>query len=876
MTFTSSASAMAGSPKVLIADDAASMAHYAAAFDSLRIVTATTHYEAFEKFVREQPNVLVCDFLSENINSLALIQKIQQLGNSDVKIAILSDEPPEVIRQQFGGNGIEIWRKPLTPTQLKSKLAQLTQANIAPLSLPLSVLPLASAIISLASLEHVDVNDAYIALANVDPAELQKKKVTDLWRSPDFDLSQLINNVSRREKSYTLARARLSTKNGNNEFYQLTLQPLAASLLQPYMLLQLHPVESEVQERRRLEEKLQLLLRLANAVPQLVWIAEPTGNVIYYNDRVAEFSGAKKLADGKWTWVGMVHPADQASTNEAWLHAVNSGTEYVKEHRVQMRDGTYRWHLSRGLPAKDASGAVSHWYGTATDIHNLKEAENKAHENEQRFRSLAENSPDVITRHDKNFRYIYANRRITHYTGLDAADFVGKSYWELGLHTSLCHFFDEQLQRVFNMRQPTAVEYRMGGNVDKILHSRLVPEIGETGEVMSVIVLSTDITQQKTIEEELRRSESNFRTLTESLPQLIWTTNTKGDVEYFNQQWYEYTGSTPEESLLTAWTQYIHPYDADDLLASWRASLQTRQPIKAEFRLRGKDGNYKWFYVTGNPVFNQFGEVVKWVGTVSNINERREMQVQLENLVRKRTQELERSNQDLQQFAHVTSHDLKEPVRKIRIFANRLEERLGPALPGDADLYLQKIYKSTDRMNAMIEGILSYSIVNGTHEKIETVDLNQVLDEIKADLEVLIEQKEASLIVSPIPPIEGSKMLLYQLFYNLVNNALKFAQGGKKTTISVVGSRHTVDNAEEVRIMVRDNGIGFDAEFADTIFDAFTRLHSKDTYEGTGLGLALCKKIVLRHGGSIQASGVRSKGSTFTITLPVKQHKTDL
>jgi light-regulated signal transduction histidine kinase (bacteriophytochrome) len=250
----------------------------------------------------------------------------------------------------------------------------------------------------------------------------------------------------------------------------------------------------------------------------------------------------------------------------------------------------------------------------------------------------------------------------------------------------------------------------------------------------------------------------------------------------------------------------------------------------------------------------------------------------LEELVTQRTFELNRSNEDLQQFAHVASHDLKEPLRKISTFSQRLGMEFGELIPEKGKTYIQKLQLSSVRMTKMIDSILNYSVVNATEQVDETVDLNMVLDGITNDLELVIVQKEANILYSKLPLLRGASTLLYQLFYNLINNALKFSKADVSPVISIYANKVSSSELTGVasvkkasffyHIKIEDNGIGFNQDYADRMFNVFTRLNSKDKYEGTGLGLALCRKIVHRHQGAIYATGKEGVGSTFHIILP--------
>jgi light-regulated signal transduction histidine kinase (bacteriophytochrome) len=241
--------------------------------------------------------------------------------------------------------------------------------------------------------------------------------------------------------------------------------------------------------------------------------------------------------------------------------------------------------------------------------------------------------------------------------------------------------------------------------------------------------------------------------------------------------------------------------------------------------------------------------------------------------------ELELSNHDLQQFASVASHDLQEPLRKIQIFSNFLKEKFSSDLNDEAREYLEKIISSSHRMKALIIDILNYSQLSQNSNIYVRTDLNSVIKEVLEDYEMLIKEKNASIEVGEMPSIDVNPGQIRQVFQNLISNSLKFVQEGLAPSLHIrsklIGDT-TFENGIKIEgkycyISFQDNGIGFDDKFASKIFTLFRRLHTKDKFEGTGIGLAISKKIVEKHNGHIIAKGWEGKGAEFIIILPVSQ-----
>lgn len=452
------------------------------------------------------------------------------------------------------------------------------------------------------------------------------------------------------------------------------------------------------------------------------------------------------------------------------------------------------------------------------------------------------------------------------FTGLPLRDTLPELEWQ-----GIFETFDKVYTTGESVEENERAVYVRGGNEEmqeRYLNFVYKPWHDLHGNIIGVMNFAVDVTETVIARKKIEESEERFRLLAETLPQLIWTMDGEGELVYASSRWREYTGIDPEPDN---WEKIVHPNDLKTVNDAWEKSKRTLRPYRTEVRLRNRNGKYRWFSGQGEPILKDNGEVDRWIGGFTDIHDQKEIEASLERLVAERTLELKRSNESLQQFAHVASHDLKEPVRKIKTFSSRLQHEYGEALPEKGKQFLEKIHSATDRMYAMIEGVLNYSTIDAQDQHTTQVDLNEIIRNIEADLELTMQQKKAVIVKDNLPSIEGASVLLYQLFYNLIGNSLKFASTDRTPVINI---RYSDDRDRKyARIELSDNGIGFAPEYSRKIFNTFSRLNPKDQYEGTGLGLALCKKIAERHNGSIQARGEEQEGATFTVLLPYSQLK---
>jgi light-regulated signal transduction histidine kinase (bacteriophytochrome) len=247
----------------------------------------------------------------------------------------------------------------------------------------------------------------------------------------------------------------------------------------------------------------------------------------------------------------------------------------------------------------------------------------------------------------------------------------------------------------------------------------------------------------------------------------------------------------------------------------------------------------------------------------------RELRKKEKEALKKFTAKLQKSNQDLQDFAYVASHDLQEPLRKIQAFGDRLQTTCKDLLTDKGKDYLSYMISAADRMQNLVNALLKFSRVTTKAQPFKKVDLQQVIQEVLTDFETRLEEGQGRVEVGSMPVIDADELQMHQLFQNLIGNALKFK---KSDTMPVVKIDSKKADKENYILFVEDNGIGFEKKFEEKIFQVFQRLHTRDQYEGSGMGLAICRKIVERHGGTIIAESVVDEGTKFVITLPIR-HK---
>ncbi|GGF29493.1 PAS domain-containing sensor histidine kinase [Flavobacterium limi] len=388
------------------------------------------------------------------------------------------------------------------------------------------------------------------------------------------------------------------------------------------------------------------------------------------------------------------------------------------------------------------------------------------------------------------------------------------------------------------------------------------PIFGEDKQVYGVMNTAAEVTALNVSRQQTIEIEKRLRLAVESSQLGTFEIDLENGIITGSKRFLKFFGTPIKNSLtLPAVQKYIHSGDKN----LWEESVEkmySKGQLQCEIRIKIENA-VQWIRLSGTLSESDNKENII-VGIAQDISEERQHSEELLKLVEQRTAELKRSNDDLKQFGHVISHDLKEPLRKISMFSNLLLESADSSHLSKIMQYAQKINKSSARVSEMIDAILNYSS-SGSLDLNEIVDLNEVLQSVNEDLELKIKDKNAIVEYASMPHLCGSNTLLYQLFLNLISNSLKFSRPGSDPIIKI----EYQTTHESLHIFITDNGIGIAAENSQRIFNTFERLHSKDEYEGTGLGLSLCRKIVERHKGEIKLIPSENQGAVFEIIFPI-------
>jgi len=659
-------------------------------------------------------------------------------------------------------------------------------------------------------------------------------------------------------------------------------------------------VTYDITNRKKAEEEIKQAnerLNIASVAAKAgIWDWDIKNGNIEWTPVMYEIFGLdpKKFDASFEAWNKVLHPEDLELSQKRIKKAIEEHSFLDNKYRIIKPDGTVRWINALGKADYDKEGVPLCMTGICIDITEHKQIEEDLKESETRYRSLFENSFDGVLLTKPDGSILTANYAAQKMFNMSEEEIITRG-------RDVLIVSDEKLTQAIKKRNEEGsvnteltARRRDGSTFPIELVSSLFTD---SDGVIKTSIFIRDISERKKAEEKLKESYERFD-LAQKVSNIgTFEWNIQTGVNIWTPELEAMYGLKEGEFPGTqeAWEELIHPDDAHKAINGVDIALKTGKPTESEFRVKWADGSIHWLMGRWQVIKGDDGELLKLIGVNVDITALKkyesEQQKLLENekeLTRKlhsSNQELEKvnlelihqhyvqnklikkleiSNKELEQFAYVASHDLQEPLRMVASFAQLLAMRYKNKLDSDADDYIDFIVEGSHRMKDLIDDLLAYSRLNTEKTEHQFNDLNQILDKVLSGMKNTIVEERVHIIQDKLPTVRCDSSQLGQVFQNLISNSIKFHHTNPKIHISA----EETDN--EWILGVSDEGIGIDPKHQEQIFDVFKRLHTRNEYPGTGIGLSICKRVVDRHNGKIWVESELGQGSSFYFTLPKK------
>ncbi len=660
-------------------------------------------------------------------------------------------------------------------------------------------------------------------------------------------------------------------------------------------------ISSRKEVERESEWAARLFARIAEATPDILYVYDLFDHhYSYVNREITHLLGytlEELEAMGDDAPRTIVHPDDYSRLLEVEAGYPGLADGVVLEHdcRMRHRDGRYRWFRSREVVfSRSDDGQPCQILGFAQDISRDKEAEEALRASEERYRTLAERTPQLICICDLTGNAVDFNHNWFKFTGQNTATASGRGWIET-FHPDDQERALTALSEGTETSNPLRLYQRIRRGKDGPYSWFLMQSVllhHPVGSALRWINTFTDIDYQKHTDSELEhfieviqdqrqeiaKSEARYKALRDAIDFGGWLADREGRMIYLSQSFLDFCNLTQEKALGFGWMQCLGD-DGPATLEHWLQSVEDGASWEAEYKILGSDGKQHTVLSRGRPVKNNAGETINWVGIHLDISERKEIEHSLKeakeqlsaharNLERRvadRTAELQESLQSLESFCYSIAHDLRAPLRAMTSFSSLLRQECAGSLSPGAIEYATRIAQAAERMDQLILDLLAYGRLAHVDLPREWIDLDKHLTVILGSISEDIKERNAQIVTSPNPPfVWATPAILQQVLLNLITNALKFARQGIPPVVEIT----VQDQSWHTIISVKDNGIGIAPHHKDRIFHIFERLNAGENFPGTGIGLAIAKKGVERMGGRIGLESTMGEGSRFWFELP--------
>ena len=623
------------------------------------------------------------------------------------------------------------------------------------------------------------------------------------------------------------------------------------------------------------EESKAFLANIINSIDDPVFVKDEQHRWITINNKFCESMGISReglLGKSDYDF----HPKEEADVFwEKDNFVLQTGQPSINEEQITWGDQPLIISTKKSMFVDSKTGK-KYIVGTIRDITDRKITEQELQESRQMLQLVLDTIPVRVFWKDIDLVIQGCNRPFANDVGFNnPEEIIGKTDFDFPWAEYQANLFRADDRQVIQSGIPKLnfeeAQFRPDGTKYWLSTSK-APLVDTDGKTIGVLGTYTDITDRKKAEQELQKSQQILQLILDTIPVRVFWKNTDSVYQGCNKPFANDAGfDTPEELVGKTDFEFVWAnYQAELFRIDDKQVIESGIPkLNYEGSQLGPDGIESWLNISKVPLMDADGTIIGVLGTYIDITERKVANEKLKAYAA----ELERSNRELQDFAYVSSHDLQEPLRKIQAFSNRLETKYGNQLDDNGRDYLNRIQNAAARMQNLIQDLLSFSRVGTKAQTFVLVQLNTIIEGVLSDYELKIEEVSAIIKVDNLPVISADPTQMRQLFQNLISNALKFHKKGTPPFVQIESNLQHVKNL--CQITIKDNGIGFDEKYSDRIFGVFQRLHGRSEFEGTGVGLAICRKIVDRHKGKIVAKSTPGQGSTFIVTLPIKQQPND-
>lgn len=636
-------------------------------------------------------------------------------------------------------------------------------------------------------------------------------------------------------------------------------------------------LEREVAQRQRAEERLsqseELYGLAVEAGDMGAWSWDLSTDELVFSERCkAHFGLAADAAVTYEIFLNCLDPEDRERTRREMAGSLEDKLDYDHEYRAVWPDGSVHWLAAKGRGQYDSAGRAVRMLGVVMDIARRKNTEAALRDSEERYRTLTEGMPQLVWTCLPDGRWDYLNSRWVEYTGVPMAEQLGHA-WARRMHPKDRQRVLAAWAAAVQRGEMFDTEFRIqrADGAYRWFKTRALPLRGPDGAVAKWLGTTTDIDDQKQVEEGLREREERFRRIFEDAPIGISIVGADRRFARVNKALAEMLGYAEQELLGLTFGDITHPEDlakevdlADQLFAGRIPGYRLAE------RYLKKSGEVLWIDLTATIIRADDGRPLYGVNMVENIQERKQREEEIRQLnaeLERRVAELTAVNQELEAFTYSVSHDLRAPLRHIDGFSKILAEEAGAGLDPSAKECLEHIRKGSQQMGRMVDELLNLARIVRPEASRELTGLGSLVEEVLSDLKPEMEGREITLEIGELPLVDCDPVLMKQVFVNLFSNALKFTRPRPRAVIQVGQIRQ----AGQAVVFVRDNGVGFSMKYADKLFGVFQRLHRREEFEGTGIGLATVQRIIQKHGGRVWAEAELDRGATFFFTLDPKE-----